>query len=100
MLGPYGWEPMVTAFLEDGIYRAASKDHYTTGTYKLSGDQLEMSAVSVRHGEERTLFGKKTKEMYLEFKGNVEEGKIKGQTRDSDGTYQVAFRAFRLADLS
>lgn len=33
MLGPYGWESVSTAFLEDGKYRAASEDHYTVGNY-------------------------------------------------------------------
>jgi len=27
IFGPYGWEPMATAFLEDGIYKASGRNH-------------------------------------------------------------------------
>ena len=38
MLGPYGWESMSTAFLEDGRYLSSSQDHYAVGKYKLKGN--------------------------------------------------------------
>ena len=99
MLGPYGWEPVATAFLEDGKYRAASENHYTVGNYEVSGNRIEISTVGVQHGEARTVFGEKKKEMNLKLEGEIEGDEIKGQARDDKGAYQISFRATRLADL-
>jgi len=99
MLGPYGWEPMATAFLEDGKYNAASVNHYTVGNYEVSGNRIEMSAVGVQHGKARTLFGNKKNQMGLEFKGDIDGDQIKGQTRDEKGKFEVTFRWIRIADL-
>ena len=35
MLGPYGWEAVSTAFVENGRYLGASQDHYTIGHYEV-----------------------------------------------------------------
>jgi len=99
MLGPYGWESTATAFLEDGKYRSASENHYTVGNYEVSGNRIEISANGVQHGEVRTVFGDKRKEMDLKFEGEIEGDEIKGQARDDKGTYQISFRTTRLADL-
>ena len=42
MLGPYGWENVSTAFLEDGRYLAASQDHYVTGSYEVNGNRVRV----------------------------------------------------------
>ena len=99
MLGPYGWESTSTAFLEDGKYKSASENHYTVGTYEVSGNRIELSAAGVQHGKARTVFGKKKKEIKLKFEGEIEGDKFKGQARDDKGAYQISFRASRLADL-
>jgi len=100
MLGPYGWESMATAFFEDGKYWAASENHYTVGTYKVSRNRIEISAVGVQHGKARTVFGSKKKEMNLKLEGKIKGGEIKGQAQDDKGAYQISFRCTRLADLS
>jgi hypothetical protein len=100
MLGPYGWESMATAFLEDGKYRAASENHYTVGNYEVSGNRIEISAVGVQHGKSRTVFGKKKKEMNLKLEGEIDGDEVKGQAQDDKGAYQISFRFTRLADLN
>ena len=99
MLGPYGWESMATAFLEDGKYEAASENHYVVGNYEVSDNRVEMSAIGVQHGKARSLFGKKKKQMDLEFKGDIDGDRIKGQTQADIGKIQVTFRWTRIADL-
>jgi hypothetical protein len=100
MLGPYGWEPIATAFLEDGKYRSASENHYSVGSYKVSGNRIEISVVGVQHGKARTVFGKKKRKMDLKFEGEIDGGKITGNVRDDKGIYQISYRSTRLADLS
>jgi hypothetical protein len=100
MLGPYGWEAIATAFLEDGIYRAASENHYTVGNYEVSGNRIEISTVGLQHGKARTVFGKKKKKLNLKLEGEIEGNEIKGQAQDDKGAYQISFRCTRLADLT
>ena len=99
ILGLYGWEPMSTAFLEDGKFWAASANHYTVGNYEISGSRIEISAVAVQHGKVRTVFGEKKREMGLKFEGEIEGGEFKGQARNDTGAHQISFRSTRLTDL-
>lgn len=99
MLGPYGWEPMATAFLEDGQYMAASENHYTIGSYEVSDRRVELSADGVQYGKTRTLFGRKEQNMGLKFKGDIDGDMIQGQTQDELGKFEVTFRWIRIADL-
>ncbi|UCH40405.1 MAG: hypothetical protein JSU67_01490 [Gammaproteobacteria bacterium] len=99
MLGPYGWESTATAFLEDGKYKAGSRNHYAVGGYQISGNHLEVSAKYVTHGNARTMFGKKASKMDLEFKGDIDGDRIQGQAREGGSKHQVTFRATRLAEL-
>lgn len=99
ILGQDGWEPTSTAFLEDGKYRAASEKHYTVGDYEVSGNRIKISAAGVAHGDARTVFGKKQKELDLKFEGEIEGDEIKGQAWDDEGAHKISFRITRLADL-
>ena len=99
MLGPYGWEPVSTAFLEDGKYRAASENLYAVGNYEVSGNRIEISAAGVQHGEARTMFGKKEKNLNLKLEGEIDGDEIKGQVQDDGGAHQISIRITRLADL-
>lgn len=99
MLGAYGWEAVSTAFLEDGNYKAASEDHYSVGNYDISGDKVKISARYVTHGQARTLFGAKNKEMNLNFEGDIDGDQVMGQATDDQGKFFITFRANRLADL-
>ena len=62
ILGPGGWEPVATAFLENGTYKAASEDHYTIGSYEVSGDRIEITGIATYYGKVRTVFGRNEKE--------------------------------------
>lgn len=99
MLGPYGWESVATAFLEDGRYRAASENHYTVGNYEVAGNRIKISAVGLQHGKVRTVFGKQKKQIDLRFEGEIDGDEFKGQARDDRGAHQISFRTTRLADL-
>ena len=100
MLGPYGWESMSTAFLEDGRYLASSQDHYAVGRYELTGNQVKVTASTHSHGQQvRTLFGAKNPLMELSFDGTLSGDQISGQAEDKKAEYSITFRATRLADL-
>jgi len=99
MLGPYGWESVSTAFLEDGRYLAASQDHYVVGRYEMDGNQVRVRATTQSHGEARTMFGSRKPSMELSFDGELSGERIVGQAVDQDSKYTVTFRATRLADL-
>jgi hypothetical protein len=99
MLGAYGWENVSTAFLEDGKYKAASEDHYSVGSYAISGNKVKISARHIAHGQARTLFGAKDREINLNFEGELEGNRATGQATDDRGKFIVTFRATRLADL-
>lgn len=99
MLGPYGWESMSTAFLEDGRYLASSQDHYTVGQYELTGDQIQVTAETHSHGDVRTMFGAREPHMQLSFEGTVSGDQISGQAEDKQAKYSITYRATRLADI-
>jgi hypothetical protein len=99
VLAPYGWEAVSTAFLENGRYLGASQDHYVTGEYTLSGNQVRVVGVSHAHGESLNLFGASEKELELTFTGEVDGGQVDGQAEDKQGKYSITFRATRLADI-
>ena len=99
MLGPYGWESMATAFLEDGVYKSGARNHYSVGSYQITGNRIEISARYITHGEARTMFGKKVDTMDLVFAGDIDGGQIQGRAKEQGGIHEVTFRATRLADL-
>jgi hypothetical protein len=100
MLGPYGWESVSTAFLEDGRYQASSQDHYAVGSYVLTGSQVKVTATTYSHGQVRTMFGVRDPQMELSFDGEFSGDQINGQAEDKTGAYSITFRATRLADLA
>ncbi|MCP4769259.1 MAG: hypothetical protein GY875_23755 [Gammaproteobacteria bacterium] len=99
MLGPYGWEAVSTAFLEDGRYLAASQDHYATGSYELTGNNIQVVATTHAHGQIRTMFGASAASVELSFGGEINGDQISGQAEDKAAKYSVTFRATRLGDL-
>lgn len=99
MLGPYGWEAVSTAFMEDGRYLAASQDHYAVGSYELDGNQIQVRATMHSHGQVRTIFGDNSPQVEISFGGEINGDQISGQAEDKQAKYSVTFRATRLADL-
>jgi len=99
IFGPYGWEPMATAFLNNGIYEAGGRNHYEAGKYQVSGNHVKASFKYITHGEARTMFGKKMEEMNLKFEGDIDGNMVQGYFMEEEGNHQVVLRATRLADL-
>ena len=82
MKGPYGWERIAMAFLKNGEYMGAGPNHYSLGTYKVDGDNFEMSVVVTQHGQLRTIFGKKfAGKLEVTSKGKIEGDKITGTSK-------------------
>ena len=99
MLGAYGWESVSTAFLEDGTYKAASVDHYSVGSYDISGNKVKISANYVTHGQARTLFGAKNKKVHLNFEGELQGDRVFGLVNGDKGNVCITLLATRLAEL-
>jgi len=99
LLGPYGWEAVSTAFLENGRYLASSQDHYVIGRYQENDGRIEIDGVSHSHGNSRTMFGSRDSEMELHFEGEIKGDEVRGQAEDRQSKYSISFRARRLADL-
>ena len=100
MLGPYGWESVSTAFLEDGRYLSSSQDHYAVGSYVVTGSQVKTTATTYSHGQARTMFGARAPQMELSFDGEISGDQINGQAEDKTAKYSITFRATRLGDLT
>ncbi|MDC1287328.1 hypothetical protein N8198_05535 [Gammaproteobacteria bacterium] len=99
MLGPYGWDAVSTAFLEDGRYLSASQDHYSVGRYQVAGKQIKMDVANHSHRADRAMFGAPGAQVGLTFEGEIKEDQISGQAEDKQAEYSITFRATRLADL-
>jgi len=99
MLGPYGWEAVSTAFLEDGRYLAASQDHYAVGSYELTGNNIQVKATTHSHGQVRTMFGASAPSVEISFDGEINGDQISGQAEDKQAKYSITFRGTRLGDL-
>lgn len=100
MLGPYGWDSLAIAFFEDGVYRSGSENHYTVGTYQVTGNRIDITAKGYQYGKIRTVFGKKEKNLHLKFDGEIDGDVISGEASDPSSAYQISYRATRLADLA
>ena len=84
MKGPYGWETIATAFMKNGKYLGASTNHYSVGSYKQDGDDLEISMNVTQYGDVRPVFGRKHAK-----KLQVKQGERCEKIRYSDAPYQA-----------
>jgi hypothetical protein len=101
MKGPYGWERLATAFMRDGDYLGGSADHYTVGSYKEDGDNLEISMVVKQYGAIRTIFGRKSADkLQVMAKCKIKKNKIIG-TGKAKGikNFDIQLRFTRLDSL-
>ena len=87
--GLHDWESSGTTFLEDGVYRGASENHYMVGTYEVSGNQVKISAAGEQHGQGRTMFGKREGFLELRFEGEINGDEIQGQAQDAAGDFTL-----------
>ena len=101
MKGPYGWEPIATAFMKNGEYLGASSDHYSVGSYQQDGDDLEISMNVTQYGDVRPVFGMKhAKNLRVTTKCKIKKNKITG-TGKAKGVkkYDILLRLTRLDSL-
>lgn len=99
MLGPYGWEGMATAFLQDGRYWSGGADHHSIGRYEQMSDSVTVDTKTVVYQARRTLFGKHAPEYRVRFEGRLAGDTIEGHAQDAEGGFLVRFRASKVADL-
>jgi hypothetical protein len=101
MKGPYGWERLATAFMRDGKYLGGSADHYTVGSYKEDGDNLEISMVVKQYGAIRTIFGRKSADkLQVIAKCKIKKNKIVGTGKAKDiKNFDIQLRFTRLDSL-
>lgn len=101
MLGPYGWEAVSTAFLRKGRYLAASANHYTIGRYEAEGGTLKAEARITQHGQLRTVFGSKKKQVDITIRAEIQTAEeITGTASASGaGDFDVGLRMIRLGDI-
>lgn len=99
--GPYGWERIATAFMEDGKYLGASASHYSVGRYKEDGDNLEISITTTQYANVRTVFGTKSADrLQITYQCEIKKNKIIG-TGKAKGIkkYEILVRFARLDSL-
>ena len=82
MKGPYGWEHIAMAFMKNGEYLGAGPNHYSVGSYKEDGDNLEISITLTQCGALRTIFGRKSPDdLQITSKCRFEKNKYIGTSR-------------------
>jgi hypothetical protein len=99
--GPFGWERIATAFMENGKYLGAGANHYSVGSYKEDGDNLEISLVGRQYANLRTILGIKSAEpMQLTYQCKIKKNKIVGTGSAKDiKKYKLQIRLTRVDDL-
>ena len=101
MHGPYDWEPVSTAIMENGRFFGASADHYSIGHYEEDGDSIKVTTTITQHGESRTIFGVQREVFDARMEATVNNaGEITGKAYSSDSdSFNVNLRLTRLGDL-
>ena len=100
MLGPYGWEAVSTAFLENGRYLSASQDHDVLGRYLVNGENIRVEGDMHPHSEMINPPDVSAAKPVFAFEGQISEGIIRGQVDDDQGQQSMTIRGTRLADLA
>ena len=98
---PYGWERVATAFMRNGEYLAASANHFSVGTYKQDGNDLEISTQVTQYGDLRTVFGMKTSgKLHVISKCKIKKNEITGKSKArGKKKYDILMRLTRLGTL-
>ena len=83
---PFGWGKLETAFLRNGIYRAASTNHYSTGSYTLDNDTFTATIQVTQYDKVRRILGMKKKRFKYQLEAKIRtDGKIVGKTNAGEG---------------
>jgi hypothetical protein len=101
MKGPYGWERIAMAFMKNGEYLGAGPNHYSVGSYKEDGNDVQISTTVTQCGALRTIFGQKPPhKLQITSKGKIEKDKIIGRSRAKGiKKYDVMLRLTKVGSL-
>jgi hypothetical protein len=101
MKGPYGWERIAMAFMKNGEYLGAGPNHYSVGSYKEDGNDVQISITVTRCGALRTIFGQKPPhKLQITSKGKIEKDKIIGTSKAKGiKKYDIMLRLTRVGSL-
>jgi hypothetical protein len=101
MPGPYGWETVSTAILENGRFFGASAEHYSIGRYEEDGDTIIVFTRLTQHGRSRTIFGVGSEVADVRMEGAARsESDIAGEAYPSEGeSFDLNLRLTRPGDL-
>ncbi len=100
MYGPYGWENSGVYVLENGRIMGGNNRHYSTGTFRVSGDTYQ-AKVSVRYyGPPRSIFGDSEEQFEIEVTGTVSDGVVNAHVDRPDRSgFKVEYRMTKRMDL-
>jgi hypothetical protein len=101
MKGPYGWERIAMAFMKNGEYLGAGPNHYSVGSYKEDGNDVQISTTVTQCGALRTIFGQKPPhKLQITSKGKIEKDKIIGRSKAKGiKKYDVMLRLTKVGSL-
>jgi hypothetical protein len=98
--GLYGWENSGVVVLEKGRALGGGRNHFSIGSYELSGDEFRMNIDIEYHGPPRTLFGSSDKHISITLNGQVRDDTIEGSVFCSESPRQsLMFRLTKRADV-
>lgn len=99
--GPYGWEKISTALMENGKYFGASTNHYSVGYYKEEGDKLEMSLTIRQYANLRTILGVKSADpLQVTYQCKATKNKITGTgTAKGIKKYKIQIRLTKIDEI-
>lgn len=100
--GPYGWESIATAFMQDGRYLGGGANHYSVGRYKEDGDNLEISLKGRQYANLRTVFGISSMDtLEVKYTCKVRKNKITGTgTAKGIKKHKLQIRLTKLDELT
>ena len=84
----YGWESRGILILGTAkeYITGGGRNHYSIGTYDLSGDDVKITLDLHFYGQPLVLFGAQEKNISLVLEGKHEDGKITGTVANPDGS--------------
>ena len=98
--GLHGWENTGVLMLRGGQTMGGGRNHYSVGTYDLSGNDIRVSIEICYHGPPRILFGSSDSRISLCFDGEHENGVVEGSVhRVGNPKQTLSFRLTKRADI-
>lgn len=99
MWGPYGWETVSTAFLDQGAYRAGSDRHFALGRYAEADGRLSAEVTVTNYRDNTAFFGKNEPVFRLNLAGEINGPTVTGEASDVELKYSIPIRMVKVGDL-